>query len=712
MSLLSRNAGGGRRVAKSAAVFAGTLLTYLVVTVVPAQAVTTCAVNGAEPAQLDVAVGTDDTAALFSTGGSIVVLVNGGLVNACPGGLEGAIQYINVTGSNAGNEKLIIWNPQSGLPGDNTSVGLGNGTDSLTWEYGNLGAPWAIPDFAAGVGADAVIGTSAGGLGIGDFNNDGLADLRIDNAEVNALNGDTVGDSLDAGNLGDITGFDFGCCGAADAIPGATAPFANALTLNGFNGDDFLASGDGNDTFLGAAGSDTVSYEAASGPVVVDLTAGTGTGMGTDTLTDVQNAIGGDFDDTITGNGLDNALDGGLGNDTVDGLAGTDVVNGGGGNDHVLGGDGAFDVVDGDAGNDNVDEGAAANGADFLFGDTGTDTLNYGARTTDTRAVANTGENGQIAPAESDDITGDFEVYVTGSGNDVLGGDGSVETFRPQGGNDSVDGGGGTDTFDWVTGPVTVDLDGGTATGEGSDTFTSIESLDLTDGDDTVLWANTVPLVNVVGGAGTDTINASAAVVAVSIDLGAFTPGDDVENAIGGAGSDTLIGNVRNNVLTGNAGDDFIDGEEGNDTIEGNAGNDTMIGGNGADTLVFIHAPSGEEIDTQLGFASGGDGEDAVTFFEIVKGSDFADTIVAGQNAFSLNNRLFGRGGADNITGSASSDLLVGGGANDTIRAGGGDDTLKGNKGADLLVGGGGFDIGFGGSGNDECRKVEQKHSC
>jgi len=712
MSLFSRNTGGGRRVAKTAAIFAGTLLAYLVVAVVPAQAATTCAINGTFATQLDVSIGTDDTAALFSIGGVIDVLVNGSLVDACPAGAtEAAILYIKVTGSNAGNETLVMWNPQNGLNGDNTSVDLGNGTDTLTWEYGNLGAPWALGDFAPGVGADAVIGTAASGVGVGDFDANGPADLRIDNAEINKLNGDTVGDHLDAGNLGGIAAFTFSCCGGADDIPGATAPFAHDLTLNGFNGDDLLNSGNGNDTFLGGPGSDTVSYDAASGPVVVDLTAGTGTGMGNDTLTDVQNAIGGDFDDTITGNALNNALSGGLGNDTVDGLAGDDAVSGGAGNDHLLGGDG-LDAVAGGAGNDNIDEGAASNGADALSGGPDTDTLNYGARTTDTRAVASSANSGQISPAENDAVANDFEVYVTGSGNDVLGGDGTSETFRPQGGNDTVDGGGGTDTFDFVTGPVTVDLDAGTATGEGSDTFTSIESLDLTDGDDTVNWAGTVPLLNVAGGAGIDTINASAAVVAVSIDLGAFAPGDDVENAIGGSGSDELVGNVRNNVLTGNAGDDFIDGEDGNDTVEGGVGNDTLIGGNGADTLIYVHASSKEEIDTQLGFASGGDGEDSLAFFEIVKASDFADTITAGQNAFSLNNRIFGRGGKDNITGSSSSDLLVGGGADDTIRAGAGDDTLKGNAGNDLLVGGSGFDIGFGGKGKDTCKKVEQKHSC
>jgi serralysin len=39
-----------------------------------------------------------------------------------------------------------------------------------------------------------------------------------------------------------------------------------------------------------------------------------------------------------------------------------------------------------------------------------------------------------------------------------------------------------------------------------------------------------------------------------------------IENAIGGAGSDTLVGNQADNVLTGGAGADLLDGDAGNDT--------------------------------------------------------------------------------------------------------------------------------------------------
>src|SRR5581483_8857803 len=178
------------------------------------------------------------------------------------------------------------------------------------------------------------------------------------------------------------------------------------------------------------------------------------------------------------------------------------------------------------------------------------------------------------------------------------------------------------------------------------------------------------------------------------IDLNQFT-GHSVENAIGGSGDDTIAGNVLGNVLTGGDGFDTIDGYGGNDTLEGGLGNDLLDTGaacnvpgcnTGADTVSFVYFTGGEDIDNQLGFATGPDGQDSLGFFAILLGSNFNDSIRAGQNAFGLNQRIMGRGGDDDI--------------------------LKGMKGNDLLVGGPGFDIGWGGTGMDTCRGVEVTHSC
>lgn len=61
-----------------------------------------------------------------------------------------------------------------------------------------------------------------------------------------------------------------------------------------------------------------------------------------------------------------------------------------------------------------------------------------------------------------------------------------------------------------------------------------------------------------------------------------------IENAVGGQGSDSLMGNTANNRLQGGAGDDRLDGGWGDDTLQGDAGNDTLIGGPGQDTAVYL----------------------------------------------------------------------------------------------------------------------------
>jgi Ca2+-binding RTX toxin-like protein len=59
--------------------------------------------------------------------------------------------------------------------------------------------------------------------------------------------------------------------------------------------------------------------------------------------------------------------------------------------------------------------------------------------------------------------------------------------------------------------------------------------------------------------------------------------GDEVVD--GGAGNDTLLGNMGRDSLTGGAGDDLIDGGADNDTLAGGEGNDTLHGAGGSDTI-------------------------------------------------------------------------------------------------------------------------------
>ena len=99
----------------------------------------------------------------------------------------------------------------------------------------------------------------------------------------------------------------------------------------------------------GGGGTDTASYSESSAGVTVDLAAGTGTGGDAqgDALTTIENVIGSDHDDTLTGDANDNRLDGGAGDDTIHGGDGNDifVFGGGDGADTFHGGAGWADDI-------------------------------------------------------------------------------------------------------------------------------------------------------------------------------------------------------------------------------------------------------------------------------------------------------------------------------------------------------------------------------
>lgn len=120
-------------------------------------------------------------------------------------------------------------------------------------------------------------------------------------------------------------------------------------TIRGGGGADTLIGGRGNDFLNGNSGLDTVDYstDAANGGtlgVIVNLlgngpqaglpadTAKDGFGN-TDTVTNIPNVIGTQFNDQIYGGNHANKLSGGAGNDLINGGLGIDNLIGGAGND-------------------------------------------------------------------------------------------------------------------------------------------------------------------------------------------------------------------------------------------------------------------------------------------------------------------------------------------------------------------------------------------
>jgi serralysin len=195
---------------------------------------------------------------------------------------------------------------------------------------------------------------------------------------------------------------------------------------------------------------------------------------------------------------------------------------------------------------------------------------------------------------------------------------------------------------------------------------------------------------------GTDTLDASGYSANQTIDLTAgslssigglmnnvgIALGTVVENAKGGSGNDTFIGNAADNTLEGGAGNDTIYGGIGNDLARGGDGIDLIFGGAGNDTI------GGKAGDDMI---YGEEGDDSLW------GDDGNDTLEGGPG----NDYLRGVAGDDLLRGGAGNDHLAGGAGNDRLGGKDGDDFVSGGEGNDELWGDAGADTLHGGLGTD-----------
>ncbi len=450
--------------------------------------------------------------------------------------------------------------------------GLG-GNDTLALDESNGALPRAL--LFGGAGNDALTGGSGG-------------DQLFGNGDDDILNGRGGADLLFGGAGNDV--------------------------LTGGDGDDRMLGQGGNDRMIWNPGDDSDLMEGGSG----DDTAEVNGGNGAEIFTATANGARVRFDrvdpapfflDIGTTENLVVNMNGG--NDsfsasgplaaliklTVDGGAGDDTILGGTGVDTLLGGDGD-DFIDGNQGNDIAFLGAGdddfqwdpGDGSDVVEGQDGTDTMLFngsggdenfiasanGERATFFRNLGNISMDlNEVERIELNALGGADDVVVNDlTGTDVtevaidlagtLGGsagDGAVDTVQVNGtsGNDNV----------------RVLATGTSATVEGLAAVVKIANLEPTD----ELVAS--------GGAGDDTIDASAAVAGVmklTID--------------GGAGDDTILGSRGADELLGGDDDDFVDGNQGNDVAflgagddefrwDQGDGSDTVEGQDGTDTLVF-----------------------------------------------------------------------------------------------------------------------------
>ncbi len=295
--------------------------------------------------------------------------------------------------------------------------------------------------------------------------------------------------------------------------------------MNGFAGDDVLIGLLGADEMDGGDGIDTASYAGSNGAAVnVNLSTGIGTGGAAsgDTLTNIENLIGSDFDDTLTGDSIDNTLNGqagndvvlgGSGNDNLRGEAGDDILGGGADNDILDGGNGE-DVLDGGLGDDTIRGGG---GNDSIAGDSGSDSISAGI-----------GNDTVYGGGNNDTILGQ-------GGADTLYGDGGADTLRGGSGNDTLYGGDGADM---LFGQGNNDILYGEG---GNDTLIGAAGSDqLFGGDGNDILNGSVGADRLDGGAGNDILNGGGADGARDTFVFAEGYDEDRINSFDQAGNDRL----------------------------------------------------------------------------------------------------------------------------------------------------------------------------
>jgi Ca2+-binding RTX toxin-like protein len=320
---------------------------------------------------------------------------------------------------------------------------------------------------------------------------------------------------------------------------------------------------------------------------------------------------------TLTGsaaiNGTGNAL-----NNTITGNTSANVIDGGQGTDSMSGGDGNDTYV--------VDN----------IGDTVTENANQGTDLVQSSVTFTLGAN-----IENLTLTGAAAINATGNAlNNVITGNIADNVITGGSGNDAIDGAGGNDTlvlsgaradYTFTTIDAThVSVVDGRANGDGTDSITSIESVQFSDG---TFLLSTLMSGGSGGGPVGQTFNGTAG----------------VDNLVGGAGNDTL---------NGYAGNDTLDGGAGADAMTGGLGNDTYVVDDVGDTVVELAAQGTDTVQSSITYSLG----------------------------LNLENLTLIGAAAINGTGNGVANTILGNAAANTIDGGLGADIMKGGNGDDIYI--------------------------
>ncbi|HEX8102849.1 MAG TPA: hypothetical protein VF533_09565 [Solirubrobacteraceae bacterium] len=366
-----------------------------------------------------------------------------------------------------------------------------------------------------------------------------------------------------------------------------------------------------------------------------------------------------EWSDRVDGGAGDDYLRDGGGGDLIDGGEGDDVIlgtsggrqgggaTGGPGHDAITGGDFMFSIESRDGEVDDID--CSANDPFPLVADPADVLVGCDPSQPYPAAVSASNAGGLRFLAEAGDAN-DIAVTQTGAGsftvtdsqpfeahNGCTAVSATKATCSTTGGPLSVEAGDGDDAVTVAATRRAVILGA-----SGDDTLTG------GDGDDRIDPGDGGDVVS--GGKGLDTVTYATRSRGVTVDLDGVR---DDGNAKDGALHDNVLADVEN--LVGGAGSDFLTGSAAANLLEGRAGGDTLTGRGGADTATYAGRWTGVTADND-GVRDDGNGDDGRlpgerdtvrTDVERITGTHGNDTLTAfGPNVVNV---LVGGIGADTL---------------------------------------------------------------
>ncbi len=528
---------------------------------------------------------------------------------------------LNFLDGGGGNDRLIGGNGTDYLTG-------GDGDDFIDGKLGEDTIVYQDNAYSVDVNLERGTAISQSGIdtfiGIEDIFGSMHSDILVGNSGSNYIVGSDGDDFIEGLEGNDVLAGESG----DDQVIGG-------------DGNDFIYAGYDNDILYGGSGIDTVSYRGifTNSRMSIDLFTGVthkilaGNIVKEDQISKIENVIGSDDNDQITGDLYSNELDGGIGDDLLKGMEGDDTLIGGSGNDQIDGGTGK-DVMQGGIGDDTYVMDSPYDQITELAGE-GIDTVIV--RFTEYRIPDN------FENISYDNTLNGVNFFGNQLDNVIIGGK-FDDVFTVGVGSDDIQG------------------------GEGDDTAIFIEALYGAD------------------------IDLSLSKVIIENDVSKLT---DIENIYGTNFDDKIVGDFFKNLLSGLDGNDSIDGGNGDDIIHGGDGNDTftdwrgnniLIGGNGKDTVSYesffyglLRSPT-----ITINLANGISIIESDSTLPTTGGSS-PEKINYSINQLSEIENAIGSNISDSITGDSDSNNILGLGGNDYIVGGLGDDLIDGGHGSDVV---------------------------